>query len=730
MSRDPNCVWITSEVQPGRSRCTIESNTHEPGMTIFKGGPSGWSTLEDHDFRLPSDDTATAIQIRPQKIKLKLRQNESITFTLKYKALENYPLDIYYLVDQTFSMAKHLDELSKLNERLANTLEDLTTNFRIAFGYFSDKVLMPYYAMDQARQENPCRDLNTSKINECVLGSNFVHELNFTNNTASFQEKVKDFKFTANLDDPEGALDALMQIILCDSFGWRNYSRKMIVLATDGLLHTAGEGILGGVVNRAPRECKVKQQKDGRWVYDGLQRDYPSVEEIYRALLMKKIAIIFAIQETYEITDYYKEVNDLLHKVSFLAMMRPDRNNITEVLETGFRDVVKKVLFNVVDPPHYLKFDSVSTCGEANINHTWGCYKVELGKEYTFNITVTLKGQPRGHRHVIHIEEMHLHEQVEIEIEYPETCECDTKKRDPNIHGEFSCGIYKCDPGWIGDRCDQKCDPSTARYTESCKSKACCGYGEFNEDTCKCDCNKGRAGNHCEIECYVDNKDQVCSGHGHCGTDGCICEPGVKQDKFCNCTVSTDTCVKPGKTDMCSKHGVCNCGKCECNKSGTGNYRGKYCEFCSGCNICEHQGVLAKHIRGQLTPSERKSYVFWPVTDNEPQYDCRMSYSPNSTHECEVFYISTVDGTTSIMYYLKCSSNPSLLASLGFMYPYACALLAIFFIVLLSWKAHIFYADRRSFAKFEEAKKHTSFNENQLYKSPITSYRNPTKKEE
>lgn len=54
---------------------------------------------------------------------------------------------------------------------------------------------------------------------------------------------VRNAKISRNLDEPEGTLDALMQAITCkDEIGWRNESRKLIVVATDGLFHIAGDG--------------------------------------------------------------------------------------------------------------------------------------------------------------------------------------------------------------------------------------------------------------------------------------------------------------------------------------------------------------------------------------------------------------------------------------------------------------------------------------------------------
>lgn len=61
-----------------------------------------------------------------------------------------------------------------------------------------------------------------------------------------FIKEVNSSSVTANLDNAEAQLDALVQAITCDKqVGWSSHSRKIIILLSDGLLHTAGDGKLG-----------------------------------------------------------------------------------------------------------------------------------------------------------------------------------------------------------------------------------------------------------------------------------------------------------------------------------------------------------------------------------------------------------------------------------------------------------------------------------------------------
>ena len=61
-----------------------------------------------------------------------------------YAQAEDYPVDLYYLMDLSKSMEDDKDKLSFLGNRLAQTMQNITSNFRLGFGSFVDKVVMPY----------------------------------------------------------------------------------------------------------------------------------------------------------------------------------------------------------------------------------------------------------------------------------------------------------------------------------------------------------------------------------------------------------------------------------------------------------------------------------------------------------------------------------------------------------------------------------------------------------
>ena len=67
--------------------------------------------------------------------------------------------------------------------------------------------------------------------------------MSLADNSDRFVSKVSEAKISANEDAPEGGLDAIMQAIVCsDEIGWRQDSRKIIILSTDTSFHLAGDG--------------------------------------------------------------------------------------------------------------------------------------------------------------------------------------------------------------------------------------------------------------------------------------------------------------------------------------------------------------------------------------------------------------------------------------------------------------------------------------------------------
>lgn len=78
-------------------------------------------------------------------------------FTVSLKQVEDYPVDLYYLMDLSYSMKDDLSRLETLGNKLAETMGKTTSNLRMGFGAFVDKITYPYLiTYPPGSVENPC----------------------------------------------------------------------------------------------------------------------------------------------------------------------------------------------------------------------------------------------------------------------------------------------------------------------------------------------------------------------------------------------------------------------------------------------------------------------------------------------------------------------------------------------------------------------------------------------
>lgn len=73
--------------------------------------------------------------------------DEAYRMVVDYAQAEDYPVDLYYLMDLSNSMRDDKDRLSALGDQLSASMQEVTSNFRLGFGSFVDKVVMPYVSM-------------------------------------------------------------------------------------------------------------------------------------------------------------------------------------------------------------------------------------------------------------------------------------------------------------------------------------------------------------------------------------------------------------------------------------------------------------------------------------------------------------------------------------------------------------------------------------------------------
>ena len=83
--------------------------------------------------------------------------DDSKSFSVQVRQVEDYPVDIYYLMDLSYSMKDDLGNIQNLGTKLASEMRKLTSNLRIGFGAFVDKPASPYmYISPPEALQNPC----------------------------------------------------------------------------------------------------------------------------------------------------------------------------------------------------------------------------------------------------------------------------------------------------------------------------------------------------------------------------------------------------------------------------------------------------------------------------------------------------------------------------------------------------------------------------------------------
>jgi len=245
-----------------------------------------------------------------------------------------------------------------------------------------------------------------------------------------------------------------MQILVCrEEIGWNDKTRKIVLFASDGPMHFAGDGLMAGIVRRNDKQCHLSENGD---YMASLDYDYPSLEEIYRELLKSKISVIFAV--TKEVIYHYDQMHQLMKDLTNVGQLEMDSSNILQLVEEGYKEVVKKAQFKD-DAPDYIRVEYRTTCGGNQALETNKCDNIEIGKEYAFEIGVSLLRYPEdGTKNLkIKIEEANIDSEaleIDVEIDYPCTT-CTALLGEPasalcNRQGEWKCGACVCNSGFAG----------------------------------------------------------------------------------------------------------------------------------------------------------------------------------------------------------------------------------------------------------------------------------------
>ncbi|XP_018572183.1 integrin beta-PS isoform X2 [Anoplophora glabripennis] len=691
------------------------------------------------------------VQVAPQRLSLKLRARETYSVSMYYSHAKGYPVDLYYLMDLSNSMKDDKDNLYTLGDQLASTMKKLTPNFKLGFGSFVDKVVMPYVNTLPEKLRNPCE--------QCVAPYGFRHHMTLSNNTHMFSHMVKQANVSGNLDAPEGGFDAIMQAVVCkNQIGWRDKARRLLVFSTDASFHFAGDGKLGGIVKPNDGSCHLSHE--GFYTQSSYQ-DYPSIEQINLSVKKNYINVIFAV--TKSTISIYEQLAKNIEGAS-VGKLEGDSSNIVQLIKEQYQQITSTVeMKHNASSAVSLKFHSRCLNTTGALVNTNKCENIKVGDLVHFKIVIEVLKCPKNradHFQTIRIYPVGIDESLIIDLEM--LCECDCEKPGHEFYeensplcshfGTYKCGICECLPGAFGRRCEctseeisrditkMDCiDPKNPNGT-SCSGKGQCICGRCDCETRSND-NESIYGPYCECDNFSCERHdgKLCSDHGTCECGECHCTDEWTGSN-CACRKSKANCYPPG-TDSnvtCSGHGTCECGQCVCDYVKEGRYTGKFCEKCPTCSDrCEEfkdcvQCQLYK--TGKLKDSDclLNCTKFVPiaveeVVADEDNNEILCAYYDED--ECRFTYVYYFDADNKIQVRAQQEREcPSKVYVPGIVLGVVAAVVLIGMAVLLLWKLLTTIHDRREFARFEKEKMMAKWDtgENPIYKQATSTFKNPT----
>ncbi|XP_061465029.1 integrin beta-5 [Rhineura floridana] len=738
----PKCAWCFKEEFGNKksitSRCDFIENLITNGCAgHFESTKSSINILKNLPLSSKGSSVANAdvIQIMPQKISLNLRPGDPAHFHVQVRQVEDYPVDLYYLMDLSLSMKDDLDTIRTLGTKLAEEMGKLTSNFRLGFGSFVDKNISPFSYTAPRYQNNPCTGYKL--FPSCVPSFGFRHLLSLTDKVDRFNEEVQKQNVSRNRDAPEGGFDAILQATVCQKeIGWRKEASHLLVFTTDDVPHIALDGKLGGLVQPHDGQCHLNEANE----YSASnQLDYPSLALLAEKLAENNIHLIFAVTKSHYVL--YKNLTALIPGTT-VEILHRDSRNIIQLIVKAYNSIRSKVELTVWDNPEDINLVFTATCQDGlSYPGVRKCADLQIGDTVSFEISVVARSCPAENTsHTFTIKPDWFRDTVEVTVTYNCPCGC-TKQIEHRSskcsgNGAHVCGLCDCDPGHVGAKCECEDGESGNMYQDMCREaegkRVCNGRGECSCNHCVCyESEFGKIyGWFCECDDFScpRYKGILCSGHGECHCGECKCHRGYIGDN-CNCSTETDQCLS-ANGQMCSDRGNCICGKCQCTEPGA---FGETCEKCPTCpDVCStkrdciecmlfNSGKLAdnqtcqKHCRDEIITrvDVLKTDDFHSVLCAYPVKDCVMKFT----------YSELTSGKTNITVLKEpeCSTAPDammiLLTVVG-------SIVFLGIILLAIWKLLVTIHDRREFARFQSERSRARYEmaSNPLYRKPISTH--------
>ncbi|XP_043111850.1 integrin beta-1b.2 isoform X2 [Puntigrus tetrazona] len=573
----PQCAWCKDpDFKP--SRCDDRDSLEKAGCTpLGIENPRGTVTVDKNkpvtNRKVDGGQILNEItQIQPQKLTLNLRSGESQKFTLKFKRAQDYPIDLYFLMDLS---NPNLENVKNLVTELVKEMQHITKDLRIGFGSFSVKPFIPETPTDL---KSPCSP------NNCKPSFSYVNVLSLTDDTTLFTQAVSKQKTSGNLGSSEAGFEAIMQAAVCtEVIGWRNVTR-LLVFSTDAELHFAEDEKLGCIVHPNAGKCHLENN-----VYTMNNYFDPSISQLVDTLSDNNIQTIFAVKHQFR--DRYQELSALIPK----SAVGTNSSNVIQLIIDAHNVILENSKLPDGVSISYISHCKKGVC-EEKMEDGRKCSAISIGDEVEFDIEITATGCPsKDKSETIKIKPLGFTEEVEIILNFILECECRKEGilNSPECsggHGTLECGVCRCNKGWSGRLCECSQDEFlTDDLDANCRmnngTDICSNNGECVCGTCECKKRENPeeiySGKFCECDNFNCDRsnNKLCGGHGRCECRKCICDPDYT-GSACDCSLDTSTCLASNKL-ICNGQGICECGVCKCTNP---KFQGPTCEICPTCS--------------------------------------------------------------------------------------------------------------------------------------------------
>lgn len=736
-----DCLWCLDSESTTSNRCMPRQEA-DSSCRNYEDSRSRVEITANVTVGWPLNDEEHTL-ISPQKASVFLRPGDIEPQTIQIQAtqLRIYPIDVYVLMDLSYSMDEARKTFAQEAVNVIKEFKKITSNLLLGFGSFVDKDLPPF---SSTHETMVCLE----EHGKCIPPYGFHNQISMKNLTADeFKDKLLDASLAGNIDEPEGSLDALMQVLTCTKeIEWRNRSRKVVVLVTDRDFHFAADGRLVGILDRNDGHCHL----DGEGFYtESKNQDYPSLSQVGAKVFDGEFNIIAAVIPKY--THIWQALGQVIPNMNVVALEK-GATNIVDIVANYTDRVSRKIQILTSDEfqDQGLSIEMYSKCLGSPLNEVNECDNIPLDTTVNFEVRIKASrclAEPK----VITFSMSGFLQTLEIKVETQCKCECQNESHPNsnekcNNHGEYECGACECEDDFIGHTC--QCHKDIKSQNESSKEcedplghkdVLCNGRGE-----CKCgvctDC-KQSYGRFCE--CRDDDcrktENGLCDGHGKCGCGVCRCNSGWSGED-CSCSQSTDGCLSLYDQEICSGHGRCRCNRCNCFQQDSGAYKGTFCQLAPDetfpCQVLEDCVECLAFQSGANAENDCRScgHVYLQTVNDTfmnqtvcfglDEDDCEFKFFYENGGEMSsiaAFLLSYPDGEQR-----KCPPRVGLAITGGTL------IAALVFLGLLGicfYKIYIVVDDRRQYAKFsneaDNLRHASNQNANDMYRSPITLYENP-----